>query len=87
MSVTSNLIYFWGKVWEPTIKVEYCKMLHSGKLQPCLQNTRLGQKWLAEANNLAYYEMTKVTVVKSFIVQAPGSFTIKHVMSVIISVS
>jgi hypothetical protein len=36
--------------------------------------TKLGMKakqWLA--NTLAYYDMTTITVINSFIVQAPGS--------------
>ncbi len=30
------------------------------------------------ANTLAYYDMATITAVKSFIVQAPGAFTIKQ---------
>jgi hypothetical protein len=28
------------------------------------------------ANTLAYYDMATITVIKSFIVQAPGNFTL-----------
>ncbi len=34
-------------------------------------NIRLGLKWIAVANALAYYHMARITAVKSFIVQAP----------------
>jgi hypothetical protein len=30
-------LIFLGQVWEPTIRVESCSGLHSGKLQPPLQ--------------------------------------------------
>jgi hypothetical protein len=35
-------------------------------------NIRLGWKWLAVANTLAYYNMGTITSLKSFNVQAPG---------------
>ncbi len=35
-------------------------------------NIRLGWKWMAVTNNLAYYDKATITAVKSFIVQAPG---------------
>ncbi len=35
------------------------------------------------ANTLAYYDMATITAVKSFLVQAPGVFTIKLFTSVI----
>jgi hypothetical protein len=54
--------------------VECRKGLHSGKLQPCLQNNRLGGKLTLVGNTLAYYNAARITVVKCFIVQVPERF-------------
>jgi hypothetical protein len=35
-------------------------------------DNRLGWKWMAQWNTLAYNDMTKITPVKSFIVETPG---------------
>jgi hypothetical protein len=44
-----------------------------GGSQTCPPNIRLGWKWLILANTLAYYDKARITVIKSFIVQAPGN--------------
>ncbi len=63
------ILIFAGKV--PTIRVEFCKVLHSGRLQVFPTNIRLDWKWVEVANTLAYYDTATITAVKSFIVQAP----------------
>ncbi len=44
----------------------------SGRLLALPTNIRLEWNLMAATNTLAYYEMAKITAVKSFIVQAPG---------------
>jgi hypothetical protein len=39
------------------------------------------------ANTLAYYNVTRITAVKRFVVQAPGACTIKLFTAVIVAVS
>ncbi len=53
---------------EPTLRVESCKGLHLGKLQPCIQKlVRLGWEWINERNTLAYYDAELNTTVKRFL--------------------
>jgi hypothetical protein len=58
---------------EPT-KVEHLIVLHyNGKLLAIPINIRLEWKWIAVVNTVAYCDTATITVVKSFIVQAPGA--------------
>ncbi len=73
MSVTSTLAWYLKARLEHT-RVEACTGLSSsGRLLAVPTNIRLGQNWLPVANTLAYYDASKIMVVKSFIVQAHGS--------------
>jgi hypothetical protein len=56
----------------PTIIVEYCKRLHLGRLQPCLQILDKGRKWLAVTDAPPYNSVVLITVVKSFSSPFPG---------------
>ncbi len=58
-------------------------MFHSGSLLVLPTNIRLGWKSRQVANTLAYYDMAIITVVKSFIVQAPGANVINLFTAVI----
>jgi hypothetical protein len=53
-------------VW---VKRNTWKLLHSGKLRPYLW---LNWKGLLGTNTLAYYELSQITAVKSFIILCPG---------------
>jgi len=53
---------------EPTIKLESCKELHSGRLQP---NIRIEWKLMRVSNTLAFYNVIMIAAVKSFISRAP----------------
>jgi hypothetical protein len=53
------------------IRVEFCKVFHSGCLLVLPTNIRLGWKSMQVANTLAYYDTAIITAVKSFMVQAP----------------
>ncbi len=47
--------------------------LHSnGRLLALQVNFRLGWKWMAVTNTLAYYDTAAITTQKSFILQTPG---------------
>ncbi len=46
--------------------MEFCKELHSGRLKPYLHILDMG------GNTLYFYNVVKITAVKSFIVQATG---------------
>ncbi len=53
-------------------------MLHFPLALPA--KIRLGLKGLPETNALTYNENTLITAVKSFIVQAPGTNTVAHLL-------
>jgi hypothetical protein len=46
-------------------------------------NIRLGKKWLAKTNTLAYYDKATIRAVKSLKVHAPGACIIKRITAVI----
>ncbi len=75
-----------SNIWvrlEPT-KVEPLTVLYSnGRLLALPTNIKQGWKWLKVANALAYYDMTTITAVKSFIVQAPDLTTFWSIMLLI----
>jgi hypothetical protein len=48
----------------------FSKWVHSGGLPALPANIRLAYKWIEVATTVAYYDTTKITAVKSFIVQA-----------------
>jgi hypothetical protein len=62
------------------------RLHYNGILLPLPANILLGVKWTGMANTLAYYDTTIITVVISFVAQAPGPYTIKHFTAVINSV-
>ncbi len=47
---------------------------------PMPTNIRLGFKWMAVANTLAYYDTATINAVKSFIVEAIGYFYLKELI-------
>jgi hypothetical protein len=49
-----------------------------GRLLALPSNFRLVWKWMALASTLAYFDTSKITAVKSFIVQAPGLLISKY---------
>ncbi len=63
--------------------MEFCKVFHSGSLLVLPTNIRLGWKSMQVANTLAYYDIAKITAVKSFIVQAPADNVIKPFTAII----
>jgi hypothetical protein len=67
--------------------VEFCKVFHSDSVLVLPTNTRLKWKSMQVANTLAYYDTAIITVVKSFIVQAPGACTINLFTSIIVAIS
>ncbi len=53
----------------------YLKVSSIGQAPAIPTNIMLGWKGLPEANDLAYYENSELTAVKSFIILAPGQAT------------
>jgi hypothetical protein len=53
--------------------------LHTnGRLLALSTNIRLGWKWIAVANTLAYCFTATITAIKGFIAQAPGGTAVEH---------
>jgi hypothetical protein len=66
---------------EPT-RVELLIGPHSnGRLLALPTNIRLGFKWMAVANTLAYYDAATIIAVKCFIVQAVDHWYLKELIA------
>ncbi len=70
----------YGQGQELDIRAEYCKRLHFCR-SALLANNRLGWKWMAVPNTLAYHDTATISAVISFLVQANDSSAKKLLLS------
>jgi hypothetical protein len=65
------------------LRVGYVKDDSLGWALASLANIKLGLKGIPRTNTLAYYELSYITAVKSFMTLSPGPTVIKLIISII----